>query len=171
MLREKDWKNVRRTRKNRLFCFTGQICAGLSWLFDTRKFFSFPRARCIDLFLPPCFSSSDEGERNVPDKSGKRKPSGSRRRRRRSSCEDRETKESSGIPEKRRGRRRRLEEDGKERIAKERQPLFAITERCGLSGTRCKNRGHWIAVRSVVPMRFVWDGSTDRIRCGFAIEK
>ena len=133
-----------------------------------------------------------------------------------------------GEPEKRRGGRRRLEEDGKERIAKERQPLFAITDRCGLPGLdvrtegtglrsdqsfRCalcgtarligfgvdspsksratttskekrkngstknvasvlfKNRGHWIAVRSVVPMRFVWDGSTGRIRCGFAIEK
>ena len=39
-----------------------------------------------------------------------------------------------GEPEKRRGGRRRLEEDGKERIAKERQPLFAITDRCGLPG-------------------------------------
>ena len=80
MLREKDWKNVRRTRRNRLFCFTGQICAGLSWLFDRRKFFSFPRASCIELFLPPCFSISDEGEKNVPDKSGRTRPSGSRRR-------------------------------------------------------------------------------------------
>ena len=37
-----------------------------------RKFFSFPWASCIDLFLPPCFSFSDEGEENAPDKSGKR---------------------------------------------------------------------------------------------------
>ena len=39
-----------------------------------------------------------------------------------------------GEPEKRRGGRRKLEEDGKERIDKERQPLFAITDRCGLPG-------------------------------------
>ena len=60
--------------------FAGQFRADLSWLFDTREFFSFPRASCIELFLPPCFSTSEEGEKNVPDKSGRTRPSGSRRR-------------------------------------------------------------------------------------------
>ena len=71
---------MRRTRRNRLFIFAGQFRADLSWLFDTREFFSFPRASGIELFLPPCFSTSEEGERNVPDKSGRTRPSGSRRR-------------------------------------------------------------------------------------------
>ena len=46
-----------------------------------------------------------------------------------------------GEPEKRRGGRRKLEEDGKERIDKERQPLFAITDRCGLPGLDVRTEG------------------------------
>ena len=46
-----------------------------------------------------------------------------------------------GEPEKRRGGRRELEEDGKERIDKERQPLFAITDRCGLPGLDVRTEG------------------------------
>lgn len=78
--REKDRENVKRKRRNRLLIFCRTVSRGLSWLFDTREFFSFPRASCIELFLPPCFSTSEEGERNVPDKSGRTGPSGSRRR-------------------------------------------------------------------------------------------
>ena len=51
----------------------------------------------------------------------------------------------------------RVTTTSKERERTDRQrtsPLFFLERRV------------WIAVRSVVPMRFVWDGSTGRIRCG-----
>ena len=104
---------MRRTRRNRLFIFAGQFRADLSWLFDTREFFSFPRASCIELFLPPCFSTSEEGEKNVPDKSGRTRPSGSRRRWRKDFRSHGRTRISPGKPEERRGGRRRLGKEQK----------------------------------------------------------
>jgi len=135
---------VRRTRRNCLFVLAGQIRAGLSWIFDTREFFSFPRASCIDLFLPPCFSTSEEGEKNVPDKSGRTRPSGSRRRWRKDFRSNGRKELFGEIRRSTRETRRTRERtvgSGKERIAKERQPLFAITDRCGLPGLDVRTEG------------------------------
>ena len=68
------------------------------------NFFSSPWASFIDLFLPPCFSFSDKGEENVPDKLGKRMTFGKNQR------ATREMKEAQG-----RTRRNKEEQIDKER--------------------------------------------------------
>ena len=128
------------------------------WLFNTRKFFSFPWASCIDLFLPSCFSSSDERrkersrqigeEENLWDREGDG---------RRSSPEDGRTRKSSGrtgeTTERTKEARERTRKNEKERFTKERHLCSLLLVDACLHGTQCKNRGHWIAVRSALQMR------------------
>ena len=89
----------------------------------------------------PASAHRTKERRTFPTNRGKKEPSGSRRRRKKDSRENGKQGNLRGEPEKRRGGRRKLEEDGKERIDKERQPLFAITDRCGLPGLDVRTEG------------------------------
>ena len=163
-LREKDGRTCGERGEIVYLVFSEQIRAGLSWLFDRRKFFSFPRASCIELFLPPCFSISDEGEKNVPDKSGRTRPSGSRRRWRKEFRSNGRKGNLRGNPEidegdeEDSGKNSRIEE---ERVDKERQPLFASVPSWLSPGGGGAFRGHWIAVR--LRSDSVWTPSKSRV--------
>ena len=144
--------------------------------YSTREnFFSFPRASVLISSSLPASAHRTKERRTFPTNRGRGEPSASRRRWKKEFPSRRENEENlRGEPENDEGDERGSRKNKKEQGRTNQQrtsPLFAITERCVLYGTQCKNRGHWIAVRSALQMRFVRYCRTDRIRCGFAIEK